>query len=263
MNNISGLTVILPTINEEENLKILIPQIIIKFKEIDLTNYEIIVVDDSSEDNTSELINKFNANDDRVKIFQRNTYPSLPMSIWDGISKSQNDFVAWLDADGSMPAETLKLLILDLEKNPSSVVIGSRFADGGGYKGIEEFGKTSFINAVKNVYKSNDSVFGMIFSTLFNKFLKIIFKTDISDITSGFIVANKSNFTKNIFENANYGDYFIYLVADLINNKKEIREVGYICETRLNGVSKTSTNIFQLISRGIPYIKVAMEIRKR
>ncbi len=262
MNNISGLTVILPTINEEKNLKILIPQIVSEFKEINLNNYEILVVDDNSNDKTTELINKLSANNEKIKIFNRHTKPSLPMSIWDGISQSQYDFVSWLDADGSMPAETLKILIKELEENPSSVVIGSRFIEGGGYKGIEVFGETSFFNAVKNVYKSNDSVFGMIFSTLFNKFLKIIFKTDISDITSGFIVASKNNFNKNIFENADYGDYFIYLVADLIKNKKEIIEVGYVCETRLNGVSKTSTNIFQLIARGIPYIKVAIEIRK-
>jgi hypothetical protein len=43
----------------------------------------------------------------------------------------------------------------------------------------------------------------------------------------------------------------------------DIIEIGYICETRMFGTSKTASNIFQLIRRGIPYIKVAIKIRKK
>ena len=39
-------------------------------------------------------------------------------------------------------------------------------------------------------------------------------------------------------------------------------EVGYICETRIHGDSKTASNILQLFRRGIPYLKVAFKLRK-
>ena len=48
MNKLKGISVILPTLNEEENLKELIPKIVEILENIEITNYELIVVDDSS-----------------------------------------------------------------------------------------------------------------------------------------------------------------------------------------------------------------------
>ena len=47
-SNISSLSIVLPTINESENLKILIPEITMVIQNMGLENYEILVVDDSS-----------------------------------------------------------------------------------------------------------------------------------------------------------------------------------------------------------------------
>ena len=69
MNNISGVSVILPTLNEEKNLKLLVPEIVEIFQELQFNRYEIIVVDDSSEDNTKELITKFNLINNNIKFF--------------------------------------------------------------------------------------------------------------------------------------------------------------------------------------------------
>ena len=54
----------------------------------------------------------------------------------------------------------------------------------------------------------------------------------------------------------------LYLVADLIKSNINIKEIGYICETRMYGESKTASSIFQLFRRGIPYIKAAYNCRK-
>ncbi len=259
--NVSELTVVLPTINELENLKKLIPELISVINETQIKDFEILVVDDGSTDGTVEFIDDFKNTNHHISFIKRKNKPSLPISIWEGISASKYEFVLWMDADGSMPPYVVKKLIFALSDNPNSVVIGSRFAEGGGYKGIKELGKTGFFEAIKNVYHSNDSVFGMIFSTLFNKFLNIIFKTNLTDITSGFILGKRSFFTKEQFNNSEYGEYFIYMLSDLINKKVKLIEIGYICETRIAGVSKTATNIGQLIIRGIPYIQAAIKVR--
>ena len=47
------------------------------------------------------------------------------------------------------------------------MVIGSRFVEGGAYKGIIELEEKSMFKAIVNVYKSNDTVLGMILSNLF------------------------------------------------------------------------------------------------
>ena len=263
MSKISGLSIILPTINEAENLKKLIPQIVSKVSELSIPMFEVIIVDDGSTDNTYELVKNLSKEFQFLQIIQRDEEPSLPLSIWEGIQSSKYDYVLWMDADGSMPAKTVRELIEILNQNKNSVIIGSRFIDGGGYKGVKDLEDTSLFNAIKNVNNSNDSVFGMIFSIVFNKFLKILFKTSLTDITSGFIVGKKEYFKEKSFINANYGDYFIYLVSDFIKNKVDIIEIGYICETRMFGTSKTASNILQLIRRGIPYIKVAIKIRRK
>ena len=53
------------------------------------------------------------------------------MAIYDGINKSNYEYVMWLDADGSMPATTIKDLISLQSENLDNVIIGSRFVKGG------------------------------------------------------------------------------------------------------------------------------------
>ena len=71
------------------------------------------------------------------------------------------------------------------------------FVKGGGYKGVKNL-NSSLFEAVKNVKNSNDSVFGMIFSMYFNKFLVFLFNSEVKDLTSGFIVGKKHFSKKNI-----------------------------------------------------------------
>ena len=68
-------------------------------------------------------------------------------------------------------------------------------------------------------------------------------------------------FKESYFKDKNYGEYFIYLISNL-SKKIKIEEVGYICGTRQYGESKTASSIFQLFSRGLPYLMAANECRK-
>ena len=261
MNKLKGISVILPTLNEEENLKELIPEIVEILENIEITNYELIVVDDSSEDQTEELIKKMHNENRNIKFFARKNERSLPISILDGINQSIYEHVMWLDADGSMNADSIKKLLEKLNENTENVIIGSRFVEGGGYKGIEEVGTTSFFSAMYNVSKSNDSVLATILSKIFNNILFVLTPTNVKDLTSGFIVGKKEYFDSSIFLKSSYGDYFVYLVNSLHSKNIVIQEVGYLCEMRIHGESKTGSSIVQLIKRGLPYILAAVRCR--
>jgi len=261
MNTIKSLSIILPTLNEYTNLKILIPQIIIEMNQFSELQYEILVVDDNSDDDTENLIHDFSVTNSNIKFIKRTNPPSLPMSIWEGINNSKSDYVVWLDADGSMPPTTISNLIKKQSQNKESVVIASRFVAGGGYKGIEEAGKTSFFTAMYNVYKSKDSVLATILSKIFNNILYRVLPGNVKDVTSGFIMGKKNYFYIDTFRRAAYGDYFLYLITNLNQKNINIIEVGYLCETRLHGNSKTGSNIFQLIKRGFPYIIASLKCR--
>ena len=111
---INCLSVILPTLNEEENLKILIPSIQDVLDNNKIKNYEILVVDDGSTDGSESLVKTFN---DNIKFFKRIEKKSLPMSISDGVKFSKYDNVMWLDADGSMNAEAIERFLKTFSEN--------------------------------------------------------------------------------------------------------------------------------------------------
>ena len=254
------LSIILPTLNEYENLKVLVPELEKILVEEKLDNYEIIIVDDGSIDNTVGLINNFNKTNSNIKIISRSSNPSLPLSIWEGIDVAICKNVMWLDADGSMHNKAVKELVISYFEN-QKVIIGSRFVEGGGYKGVTELNNKSFLKAAFNVSKSEDSVLGMIVSIMFNKLLNLILKSEVKDLTSGFIILKKKYLKKSLFDDSNYGEYFLNIVTFLMKSNIPIKEIGYICDTRKYGKSKTASSIFQLISRGIPYLTTAYKCR--
>ena len=261
MNQDNKISVILPTLNEEENLRLLIPEIVNLLEdELDI-EYEVIVVDDGSTDMTEVFINELMSNNTSIKFSLRTNEKSLPLSILEGINTAVHEHVMWLDADGSMtPLAMGRLLRTYFEHYNSGdqkVIIGSRFVEGGGYKGVKDVKNQSIFSSIKNVRQSNDSVFGMLLSILINKLLSTLFRTQLTDLTSGFIVLRKNFIDPKVFQNKEYGEYFIYLIGSLIKKDISIMEVGYICETRLHGYSKTGSGIIKFIIRGIPYIKAA------
>ncbi len=260
MINHNELTIILPTLNEEKNLIHLIPDIYKSLENIDIS-FNVLVVDDNSTDNTYVTIQNLSEKYEGLNIHVRKDPKSLPLSILDGIKTANSKYIMWLDADGSMDGASVKKLLEKFTLSKESVVIGSRFTEGGGYKGVKSISNSSFYQSILNVRKSKDSVLGMIVSILFNKVLYYIFNSGIRDITSGFIVLEKEYINEEVFKKADYGEYFIFLVEDLLNKNKNIIEVGYICKTRDHGVSKTASSIFQLLIRGIPYIRATISSR--
>ncbi len=250
------VSIILPTLNEEANLKFLIPEIIMHLPN-NISNYEIIIVDDNSTDDTVKLVKNLIKGNNKIKFIKREGQKSLPLSILEGINNSIYAQVLWLDADGSMPANVVAELLMKGMEAPNTVFIGSRFVEGGGYKGVEVEDK-SIISATKNIYKSEDSLMAVFLSKLFNTFLYKVINSGIKDVTSGFILGKKEYFKDYIFTEASYGDYFVYLVKELKSNNIQMIEVGYICLTRQHGDSKSGTSIRMLLKRAIPYFKAAL-----
>ena len=259
MNEIS---IILPTLNEAENINFLIPELQKLFDKKEINDYEIIIVDDGSTDNTKKIVDNLLKKNININFIQRQKPKSLPLSIMDGIKVSKYKNTMWLDADGSMDIQSCEFLIDNFLKNDSFAVIGSRFVDGGGYKGKKSFEDNKLNKIAKNLLNSEDSIFAVILSFIFNFILEKFSRFNIKDLTSGFIIIQKKYLDLSIFERAFYGDYFIYLLADLIKKNVEIKEVGYYCKTRKYGTSKTSTNLLRIIKLSIPYIKAAIISRK-
>jgi len=104
--NTIQLSVVIPVFNEEKGLFHFIGQLEETFK--DLSQYELIFVDDGSSDNTWDIIKNKNQSNKRVRgiRFSRN-FGHQP-AIMAGLRAVKGDFVGIMDGDGQDPPDVLK-----------------------------------------------------------------------------------------------------------------------------------------------------------
>ena len=118
-------SVILPTFNEGGHIVNLIKKIQNVFKKLKC-KYEIIIIDDNSTDKTQINIKK-NFNNNFIKFFVRKNKRSLVNSINEGIAKSSNNYIIWMDADFQHPPIYIEKFI-KLSKTNDAIIF-SRFLD--------------------------------------------------------------------------------------------------------------------------------------
>ena len=88
-------------------------------------NFEIIVVDDSSEDKTLEIVEKLSQADKRIKFYriEHAGRPSVPRNF--GISKAAGELIAFLDGDDLWEKYKLKEQVSFLEKHKDLILVYS------------------------------------------------------------------------------------------------------------------------------------------
>jgi dolichol-phosphate mannosyltransferase len=263
MSSLAQLSVVLPVLNERDNLAELIPELCSALSPV-LEGLEIIVVDDSSTDGTDLLLADLASRDARVRYISRKGLPaSLPESLTDGVRAASFDHVAWMDADGSMPPDSLVDLVRayrsSSEINP--IVVGSRFIKGGGFKGVETVGETSVLQVIRNLRNSNDSLSAVLLSRVLNGCLWLLLGRCCRDLASGFVIASKEG-VLNIGLRGSYGDYCVRFIYLAHRRGNRIVEVPYVCQVRRHGYSKTGTTLWGLIKRGAPYVILPLSVRR-
>lgn len=113
-------SIILPTYNRAQYL----PKAIKSVQEQTFSNWELIIIDDGSTDNTNEVVNSFN--DPRIKyIYQDNAERSAARN--NGIRNATGDWICFLDSDDYyLPnhLESFRQFIIDDNPSPSFLVSG-------------------------------------------------------------------------------------------------------------------------------------------
>lgn len=263
MPTLTQLSVILPVLNERDNLAELIPELM-EVLSPSLDAVEVIVVDDSSTDGTDILLAELSQRDTRIRYVSRlGQTKSLPQSLTDGVNAATYSHVAWMDADGSMPPASLRDLIdaYNRASDEPRLAVGSRFAAGGGFKGIEVVGETSIWQVIRNLRGSNDSLSAVLLSRLLNRYLWLLLNRCCRDLASGFVVAAKDDVSR-LGLRGSYGDYCVRFIHLADRAGLQIIEVPYTCLVRRHGYSKTGTTLWGLIKRGIPYVLLPFRIRR-
>ncbi len=105
-------SVIIPTYNREEKLKKAIESVVSQ----NYKNWEILVIDNFSNDNTKRLVQSYNNH--KIKFFTISNKGIIAKSRNLGILKSKGKFVAFLDSDDLWMPEKLNECFKLLKKNP-------------------------------------------------------------------------------------------------------------------------------------------------
>ena len=107
------ISVIMPAYNSEKYISEAIESVISQ----SCTNWELIIVDDGSTDQTSEIIDEYAAKDSRIKAFHREN---------SGVSAARNfaleivcgDYITFIDSDDVYNSERLARMLAVFEQNP-------------------------------------------------------------------------------------------------------------------------------------------------
>ncbi len=116
------LSIVIPAYNESERLPETLKKVF-DYLEKHNYNFEIIVVDDGSNDRTPQIVKEQFGEKVKVLIQEQNLGKGAAVRL--GVLSSIGEQVLFMDADGSTPITEIKKLQIELEKN-YSLAIGSR-----------------------------------------------------------------------------------------------------------------------------------------
>ncbi len=237
----SKVSIVIPTYNERDNVRILIR----KLKEtMDKTNldYEIIIVDDNSPDGTAEVAERTARElsiGDRVKVIVRKKERGLSSAVLKGFEVSQGDVIVVMDADLQHPPEVIPELVKKITEENCDVVVATRYSRGGG---IEEW------SSIRKIISKGASILSWIF---------IPKSRGLTDPMSGFFALKRSVIEEGLSRRLyNPKGFKILLEVIAKSNYEKLCEVPYIFRKRYSGSSKLNQKVM------IEYILHLLELAR-
>lgn len=117
----SLISVLMPAYNAEKYIEEAIQCILNQT----YTNWELLIADDASTDNTNAIIKRYALKDSRIKCSQNKTNIGY-LKTWNQLIKvAEGDFITFLDADDLCAPDRINILYNYLEENPNVKIVGS------------------------------------------------------------------------------------------------------------------------------------------
>ncbi len=211
--------VVIPTYNERENIKKLIPALF----HLGCSDFSLVVVDDNSPDGTSEELIKF-ATQFPITLIKRPKKLGLGSAYVSGFTEALRigaDLVVEMDADLSHKPTDIPRLISACEDG-ADLAIGSRRVPGGGIEGWGPIRHMMSAGAMS--------------------FARIILQLKTHDVTAGFRCFRRQVLTSINLDTINSSGYAFQEEVLYRTEQKKFRvvELPTIFIDRLNGKSKLS-----------------------
>ena len=214
------LSVIVPTLNERENIE---PLLTLITAALPNTAWEVIFVDDDSRDGTPEHVRAQARRDPRVRCVQRIGRRGLATACMEGVLACASPYIAVMDADLQHDERLLPEMLQVLDDGAADLVIGSRYVPGGGV-GDWSSGRVRM-------------------SGLATRLARVICKANVADPLSGFFMCRREVFEAALRRMSGQG---FKVLLDLLASSPEpprVRELPYSFRERQHGESKLDAMI--------------------
>jgi len=219
------ISFITPCFNEENNVNNTINEIFKTCKICSIKNFELIIIDDGSSDNTFQKIIK---NKKIVKLRHKNNL-GIGAAYKTGLKKSKGDYIMMIPGDNSHPVSSIKPLIMNIGKSDIIIPFTTK--------------------------KGKRSIPRLILSKVFTFFLNYFFNLNIKYF-NGTVIHKKSNLIDLEIESSGF-DYQAEILIKLLQRGYSYKEVEVIVNERVEGSSNAVS-----ISNGLKIIKNLIKLRK-
>jgi dolichol-phosphate mannosyltransferase len=218
-------SILLCTYNEGKYIK----DTILSLKK-NISDLEIIIVDDASSDETISVINSLKSIEN-LKTIQRTKTNGLASAFQRALIESKGENIGWIDTNMGSLAEKFPGMIEELKK--ADLVLLSRYVDGG----------------------SDERVFIRVFcSKLINSFCRLILSNKIRDYTSSIFIMKRSILNEAVLLGYGHGDFFIEFLYSVIKKNFVVKEMPYKQKKDDDDVdSNTSPNLARFFVLGFFY----------
>ncbi|MEA1925875.1 MAG: glycosyltransferase family 2 protein [Patescibacteria group bacterium] len=234
------LTIILPTFNEKENINPLLDRLFDSLR-IANYNYEILFVDDSS-DNTPDVIKQRISKNPNIRLIHRSKEErtGLATAFIKGFQKAKGKYICCMDSDLQHPPEVVPELLEKATGDNADIVVATRYAKGGSAEGL---------GSLKTLY----GVYRRVVSIGMKYFTQIIFipTRKTTDPLGGFFLFKKELLSDMVLEPRG----FKILVEILMRTQHgEVSEIPYKFLVREDNESKAT------FAQGLEFLKHLLHI---
>ncbi len=202
--------------NEEDNVLRTLVEVNMVMKNYE--DYEIVVVDDGSADDTYRLAEEFSSDNTHVKIYKQPINMGMGRALRTGFEKSEGDIIITIDADLSYSPEHITKLASELLNDETvDIAVGSPYMEGGDVKNVP------FIR--------------LFISKIANKFVGYSMPENLSTVTS-VLRAYRREVIDSMELESNGTNINLEILSKAIATRYKIKEVPAVLEGRKLGRSK-------------------------
>jgi glycosyltransferase involved in cell wall biosynthesis len=124
------VSILMPAYNSERYIETAIKSVLAQ----SYKDWELLIVDDGSEDETKEIINAFHNQDKRIRVISNKKRLGIPKSRNIGLRKSRGSLCCHLDSDDYIRKDAIKKMVKMFKKKNSALIYSK-------YSSVDERGK--------------------------------------------------------------------------------------------------------------------------